>query len=113
MNNNTVAVFAVALMGLQNVIVVLREGRIASLSIFSGWADEDIWEFIRHLEIAFLTNQIANNKKFYIEISCLTSIAANWYEINQTTVVNWNMVRQPDNMKLKESLITRFDIVTQ
>jgi len=35
MDNNAAAVLVVALVGLQNVVAALREGRIASLSTFS------------------------------------------------------------------------------
>jgi len=35
MNNNTAAVLATALTGLQNVVAAPKEGRIASLPIFS------------------------------------------------------------------------------
>ncbi len=79
MNNNAAVILAVVLIGLQNIVAVLREGRIVSLLTFSGWADEDVQEFIKRLEIVFLANQIADNRKFYIRISCLTSIVANWY----------------------------------
>jgi len=52
-----------------------------------------------------------DNKKFHIEVSCLASMVTNWYEINQSTVINWSTAEQSDNMKLKESLIMKFDIV--
>jgi len=37
---------AVALVGLQNVVAASREGKITSLSMFSGQADENVREFI-------------------------------------------------------------------
>ncbi len=86
------AILVIALVGLQNVVVASRKGRIAILSTFSRWADEDIREFIKRLEIVFLINQIADNRKFNIRISCLMGIAVNWYKLNRATVVNWNMI---------------------
>ncbi len=88
MDNNIAAVLAAALTGLQNVVAALREGRIAQLLTFSGRADEDVREFIRRLEIAFQVNQVAENRRFHIAISCLTGMAANWYELNRATLAN-------------------------
>jgi len=42
MDNNTAAVLAVALIGLQNIVAAPREGRIASLLTFGERADEDV-----------------------------------------------------------------------
>ncbi len=56
MDNNTAAILVAVLVGLQNVIAALREGRIASLSTFSRRADKDVQEFIWQLEIVFLAN---------------------------------------------------------
>ncbi len=104
-------ILLVILTDLQNIVAASREGKIATLPIFSGWADENIQKFIWWLEIVFLANQIMDRKKFYIGINCLIDTAANWYELNWTTVVNWSTVRQPDGTKLKESLIARFDMI--
>ena len=46
MDNNTVVVLAVALTGLQNVVVAPREERVAQLPTFSGRADENVRKFI-------------------------------------------------------------------
>ncbi len=46
MDNNAAAVLTAALVGLQNVVAALREGRIALLFTFSERADENIKEFI-------------------------------------------------------------------
>ncbi len=82
MNNNAVVVLVAALVSLQNMVAALKKGRITLLSIFSGQADEDVHEFVRWLEIVFLANQIMDNRKFHIEISYLTGMAVNWYELN-------------------------------
>ena len=88
MDNNAAAILAAALTSLQNVVTASREGRIAQLPTFSGRADEDVREFIRRLEIAFQANQVADNKRFHIAISCLTGTAANWYELNRAILAN-------------------------
>jgi len=88
MDNNAAAVLAAALTGLQNMVAAPREGRVAQLPTFSGRADEDVREFIQHLEIAFQANQVADNRRFHIAISCLTGTAANWYELNRATLAN-------------------------
>jgi len=90
-DNNVAAVLAAALTGLQNVVAAPREGRVAQLPTFSGQADEDIREFIRRLEIAFQVNQVADNRRFHIAISCLIGMAANWYELNRATLANWDI----------------------
>ena len=113
MDNNIAAVLAAALVSLQNVVAVLREGRIVTLLTFSGWADEDIWKFIRQLEIVFLANQIIDNRKFNIAISCLTGMMANWYKLNWRTLANWNTVGQPNNIQFRTSIIERFDTAVQ
>ena len=77
MDNNVVVVLAIALTGLQNVIAILKERRIMALPTFSRWSDKNVWEFIQKLEIVFLTNQITNNRKFHIEVSCLIGITTN------------------------------------
>ena len=46
MDNNVAAVLTIALVGLQNVVAVSREGRIASLLTFSERADENVRKFI-------------------------------------------------------------------
>ena len=111
MDNNAAAVLAAALTGLQNVVAAPREGRIAQLPTFSGWADEDIREFIWRLEIAFQANQVADNRRFHIAISCLTRMAANWYELNRVTLANWNTAGQANNTRFRTSIIERFDTV--
>ncbi len=87
-NNNAIAILAVALVGLQNVVAASREGRVIILPTFGGWADKNVQEFIWQLEIVFLANQIINNRKFNIEISCLIDMMANWYELNKANLVN-------------------------
>ncbi len=109
MDNNAAAILAATLVGLQNVVVAPREGRITTLLMFSRRVDEDVREFIWQLEIVFLVNQVADNKKFYIEVSCLTDIAANWYELNKVTLANWNTAGQPNNMQFRTSIIKRFN----
>ncbi len=109
MDNNAVAALATILVGLQNVITALREGKIALLPTFRGQVDENVRKFIWQLKIVFLANQIIDNRKFYIKVSYLMGIVANWYELNWGTLVNWNIVRQSNNMQLRTSLIERFD----
>ena len=46
MNNNAAVILVAVLVGLQNVMAVPKEGRIATLLTFSRRADEDIKEFI-------------------------------------------------------------------
>ena len=75
------------------MVAAPREGRVAQLLTFSGRADEDVREFIRRLEIAFQANQVADNRRFHIVISCLTGMAANWYELNKATLANWDTAR--------------------
>ncbi len=109
MDNNAAAVLAAALTGLQNVVAAPREGRVIQLPTFSRWADEDVKKFIWRLEIAFQANQVADNRKFHIAISCLIGIAANWYELNRATLANWDTVEQANNTRFKTSIIERFD----
>ena len=79
------------------MVAAPREGRVAQLPTFSGQADEDIREFIRRLEIAFQVNQVADNRRFHIVISCLIGTAANWYELNRATLANWDTAGQANN----------------
>jgi len=46
MDNNAAAILAATLVGLQNVVVAPREGRITTLLMFSRRVDEDVREFI-------------------------------------------------------------------
>ena len=111
MNNNAAAILAAALTGLQNMVAAPREGRVAQLPTFSGRADEDVREFIQRLEIAFQANQVADNRRFHIAISCLTRTAANWYELNRATLANWDTAGQANNTRFRTSIIERFDTV--
>ncbi len=56
MDNNVTVAFMVVLIGLWNIIVALRKGRIAFLPTFSRWANEDVRKFIWWLEVVFLAN---------------------------------------------------------
>jgi len=46
MDNNAVAALATILVGLQNVITALREGKIALLPTFGGRVDKNVRKFI-------------------------------------------------------------------
>ncbi len=102
-----------ALIGLQNIVVALREGRVASLLTFSEKADKNVREFIWQLEIVFLANQIIDGRRFDITVSCLTGITANWYKLNWETLANWNTAGQPNNTQFRTSIIERFDTAIQ
>ncbi len=98
MDNNVAAALTAALTGLQNIVAAPREGRVASLPTFNRRADENIWKFIRWLEIVFLANQIVDGRRFNIAVSCLIGTVANWYELNWITLANWNTAGQPNNI---------------
>ncbi len=82
MDNNVTIVLAAALVDLQNIVAASRKGRIALLPIFDKRADKNVSEFVKQLEIVFLANQITDNRKFHIGVSCLTGIVINWYKLN-------------------------------
>ncbi len=71
----------------------VRENKIINYLIFNKKKDKNVNDFIVELKKAFTVNRIVNNRKYVITISCLKSIAANFYNgLNKIT--NWNTIGQ-------------------
>ena len=68
---------------LTNLNVILakgdRENKTVNYLIFSEKDDKNINDFIMELEKTFAVNNVTDNRKYLIIISCLKEIAANFY----------------------------------
>ena len=56
-----------------------KENKSVNYLTFSGQGDEDIDNFITELKKAFAVNQVSDNRKYIITISCFKEMVANFY----------------------------------
>ena len=92
------------MLALTNLNVTLagggRENKLVNYPTFSKRDDEDIDDFMLELTKAFAVNQISDNRKHIVVVSCLKGIAVNFYD-GLAGIIRWNVVGQLANTQLK------------